>query len=98
MVGMEKRWYQFSLRSVFVLMTVLALSCAIVSPVIEWYEAERRHEIEELRRDFEESKTRFPKLSGEGNAIWVWEVDGYAEPFIPGAQIDPLPAGRNPRR
>jgi hypothetical protein len=65
MKGMERRWYQFSLRSIFCFATVLAIICAVVSPIVQQYEHERvkREKLnQQLRREFEEDIKRFPKF------------------------------------
>jgi len=33
----KRRWYQFSLRTMFMGMTLTAIGCVIVPPAIKWY-------------------------------------------------------------
>jgi hypothetical protein len=72
-------------------------SCSFCVAILE---SDGRAALRELRRVFEDSKTRFPKLDGEGNARSAGEVDGRAEPFAPGVLIGSgsfADAFRNPR-
>jgi hypothetical protein len=57
----KRRWFQFSLRTLFVIVTILAVDCSVCLPILrDWQAQERQRELDDAFRSFKEHTGGYP--------------------------------------